>query len=122
WSSVRKPWRFEEKWREAADTFPDSTAAYRFLASWSICFLAFFSLAATKLPNYVLPAAVPSALLIARFLDRWRMGEQALPSWIMPVGLAILAVIGIGTGVALAVLPGKLAFISNDPVATMPVL
>ncbi len=45
---------------------------YRFLWSWIIVCFVFFALAGTKLPNYILPLYAPTALLIARFLQRWR--------------------------------------------------
>jgi hypothetical protein len=60
-------------------------------------YLLAFSVAATKLPNYILPAMPPLALLIARFFDRWRQGELDLPAWIQPTSLAIVATVGIAT-------------------------
>src|SRR5262249_11466329 len=45
--------------------------AYKFLASWLLVVMVFFSLAATKLPNYILPASLPCALLAAHLLVRW---------------------------------------------------
>jgi 4-amino-4-deoxy-L-arabinose transferase-like glycosyltransferase len=110
WSVVKKPWcRLQRVWSAAADRqSADSrqptadgrqptadVAAYRFLFCWIAVYLVFFSLAATKLPNYILPAAVPCALLMARCLDRWRQGLIQPLSWIMPVGLIGLALVGV---------------------------
>jgi len=55
----------------------------------------FFSVAATKLPNYVLPLYPAIAILTAQFLVRWRSGELILPRWVMPgavTGLVLTAV------------------------------
>lgn len=48
----------------AAKTRP-SDRFERFLASWAIWVIAFFTLSGTKLPHYVLPATVPVAILAA---------------------------------------------------------
>src|SRR5207248_8222123 len=48
--------------------------AYRFLWCWVAAYLVFFTFAGTKLTNYVLPLYATAALLVARFLDRWRTG------------------------------------------------
>jgi len=65
-------------------------ATSRFLASWGLLCLAFFTLAASKLPSYVLFLFVPLALLIGRALDlllqaddrgqltKWAMGGLSL--------------------------------------------
>jgi 4-amino-4-deoxy-L-arabinose transferase-like glycosyltransferase len=81
----------------------------RFLLSWIVVYLAFFSLAATKLPNYMLPVCPPLALLTGWFLDRWRRGLLAPPHWLLLSGLAGLALIGIGTGVGLCAAGGVLS-------------
>ena len=65
-----------------------------FLRSWLVVVLLFFSLAATKLPNYILPAMMPFALLTAHVLVRWCRGEVQLPVWLMYV--SILGIAGIG--------------------------
>jgi 4-amino-4-deoxy-L-arabinose transferase-like glycosyltransferase len=81
-----------------------ANSAHRFLAVWLGCYLLFFSLAATKLPNYILPAVAPCTLLIGRFLDRWRLGEIEPPRWVMAASLASVAGVGLATGLALVVL------------------
>jgi 4-amino-4-deoxy-L-arabinose transferase-like glycosyltransferase len=124
WSMVRVPWPYGEPWWKAAGEHAEDAAtpaqgtnvprspkvaAYRFLGVWLACYLVFFSIAATKLPNYLLPAAVPFALLSARFLDRWRLGEVQPPRWVMTASLACLAGGGVATGVAMAVVSRRLS-------------
>jgi 4-amino-4-deoxy-L-arabinose transferase-like glycosyltransferase len=48
------------------------SASLLFLACWAGVWIAFFSCASTKLPNYVLPAYPPLALLTAWYLHRWQ--------------------------------------------------
>jgi hypothetical protein len=107
---VRQPWtRLQAWWQPAADdTDPRRVAAYRLLACWTGLFLFFFTISATKLPNYALPALVPTAILIARFLERWRLGELCLPSWVLPSSLACLALAGVGLGTGMLAAGGAL--------------
>ena len=85
---------------------------YRFLICWFAAYLVFFSAAATKLPNYLLPVYPALAILTARFLVRWRTGELTLPKWVMPGAVAGLAV------TALAVAGGLL--VAGDAVKVLP--
>lgn len=88
-------------------------AEEKFLACWIYGYFVFFSLSQTKLPNYVLPLYPPMALLIARFLDRWRRGVIEPSGWVMPTVLACWALAGAGTAFALLVAAGsvKLPFL-----------
>jgi hypothetical protein len=79
-----------------------------FLICWAAVYVGFFSLAQTKLPNYILPVYPPLALLTARFLLRWRVGLAGVPRWMLPVGLTSLAVMGVGVTGGLAVIGGVL--------------
>jgi 4-amino-4-deoxy-L-arabinose transferase-like glycosyltransferase len=85
---------------------PGPESAYRFLLTWIATYLVFFTLAATKLPNYVLPVLVPSAIVTARFLDRWRRGWLSLPAWAMGAALVGLMLLGIGVCVGLILASG----------------
>ena len=106
WSALRTP---AERWRiwwsaaaesAAAPTDADRRiAAYRLLACWIGLFLVFFTISATKLPNYALPALVPTAIVMARFLDRWRLGELHLARWVLPASLGCLVLTGVGLAV-----------------------
>lgn len=74
---------------------PDSVRAHRFLVCWAGAYLAFFSAAATKLPNYILPVYPALAILTARFLAAWRSGELVLPRWVMPLAAAAMGLVGV---------------------------
>jgi len=84
--------------------------AYRFLWTWVAVYLVFFSLASTKLPNYILPISAPLAILLARFLDRWHSGAIQLPSWALSLGFTCLALMGTGVGLVLLALGGTFTF------------
>jgi len=76
WYGVREARRPQTEEVEAA-------RKYRFLFAWVLAFLIVFSIAATKLPNYVLPLYPALAILAARFLDRWRLGLLQVPNWVI---------------------------------------
>src|SRR5207247_1540204 len=63
------------------------TGATTFLLSWAAVWLGFFSLAQTKLPNYILPVYPPIALLIAKYLDGWRRGATTINPAVWRVSL-----------------------------------
>ncbi|HZZ78589.1 MAG TPA: glycosyltransferase family 39 protein [Gemmataceae bacterium] len=102
WSAIRSPWRkFENVWASARDDDGDRPAAYRMLLCWIGVYVLFFSLAATKLPNYVLPTVAPCAILLARLLERWRTGSIRLPAWLQVSAVTCLGLIGVGLGLGL---------------------
>jgi 4-amino-4-deoxy-L-arabinose transferase-like glycosyltransferase len=82
-------------------------AANRFLWCWIGVYLVFFSLAGTKLPNYILPIYAPLALLMARFLERWRTGVMDVV-WPVRVSLICLVLVGIATAVTTLLVGGAL--------------
>jgi len=65
----------------------------RLLLVWLIFVMAFFSVVNTKLSHYILPAFVPSAILLGRFMyDYWqsdfpRRRRQLSFAWAYPMGL-----------------------------------
>ncbi len=69
--------------------------AHRFLLFWFLVFLVFFSIAQTKLPNYIGPLYPALAILCAQFLTRWHAGTIAPARWVMPLGTAFVAVTGV---------------------------
>jgi 4-amino-4-deoxy-L-arabinose transferase-like glycosyltransferase len=79
------------------------TEGTQFLLCWVAVWFVFFTVVRTKLPNYILPAYPPLALLTASFLDDWRRGRITLPAWVMPVGLTCLALAGVGVGLGLLI-------------------
>ncbi|MFL5340010.1 MAG: ArnT family glycosyltransferase [Gemmataceae bacterium] len=102
WYAMRRPAAANTPFSPVRATDP----ARRLLLCWFAVYLAFFSLSATKLPNYTLPLYPAVALLTGQFLDCWRRGETRPPVWLVTVGLASLPAIGIGTVAALQVLGG----------------
>ena len=65
-----------------------------FLWCWISLYLVCFTVMSTKLPNYILPLYPPMAILMAQFLDRWRVGDVQLPGWGLNIGLACFALMG----------------------------
>lgn len=87
-------------------------ASYLFVACWAGFYLAFFSLARTKLPSYVLPAYPALALMTGVFIDHWLSHPQSVSRWILYSALGGAAFVGAGfmTALPLAapyVLPGE---------------
>lgn len=101
-------WRFRTQ-SAKGNAWQDSD---RFLMCWSLVWLAFFSLASTKLPNYVLPIYPALALMIGRYLHEWRLSGNEWSSTAFChccrlLGLAGVAMI-IGFAVAFSILlPGE---------------
>lgn len=92
--------------RARADTgLPTS---YRFLWCWFAVYFGFFSLAGTKLPNYILPLYPPLAILTARFLQRWQVGAIQPPAWALQGSVAAFALIGIASSIALLTAEGSI--------------
>jgi 4-amino-4-deoxy-L-arabinose transferase-like glycosyltransferase len=87
---------------------PDSPnqSALRFLTCWFAVYFVFFSLSGTKLPNYILPLYPAVALLMARALARYRLGEVRLPGWVLQLSLTSLALIGVGFVAGLLIVGG----------------
>jgi 4-amino-4-deoxy-L-arabinose transferase-like glycosyltransferase len=61
-------WKLTSELRRSSE----STASLILIACWAGVWIAFFSCASTKLPNYVLPAYPALALLTGWFLREWR--------------------------------------------------
>lgn len=80
--------------------------AYRFLMSWTITYLVFFSLAATQLPHYVFPLYPPLAILTARYLERWRQRLVAPALAVEWVALGAYVLVGAVAAVGLLVAGG----------------
>src|SRR5581483_10499521 len=106
WSLWRRPGPRWYSWWQGATDEEGSLVAYRLLGCWITLYLVFYALAATKLPNYILPVVSPCGLLIGRFLDRWRLGALQAPGWIMHLCLVILVLVGVGTAAGMIVASG----------------
>jgi 4-amino-4-deoxy-L-arabinose transferase-like glycosyltransferase len=96
---------------------------YRFLVCWFVVYLGAFSLATTKLPNYILPLYAPTALLTASFLERWRRGGLDLPRGFMGICLVSFGLIGVGVTAGLLLAGGAVeaAFMRGRYVAGLEV-
>lgn len=60
----------------------------RFCALWSLVVIAFFTISAAKLPHYVLPAAVPLAVVVGSWLSRRRPSADLQGAHLVGPGLA----------------------------------
>jgi 4-amino-4-deoxy-L-arabinose transferase-like glycosyltransferase len=87
----------------------DERPALQFLLCWIAAYFVFFSVASTKLPNYILPLYPAMALLTARFMDRWRRSEIRPPAWLIGLSLVCFALIGIAMIVGTTAASGVLA-------------
>ncbi len=67
----------------------------RFVACWAGVWFVFFSLASTKLPNYVLPMYPALALISARYLHGWQFAPAALGTVTFRNCCRVLAVVGV---------------------------
>lgn len=77
--------------------------SFLFLASWALVVIGIFTLARTKLPNYVLPAYPALALSIGVFMDRWVRHPEKLPLRGFRIALASYAATGAGMVIGLSV-------------------
>lgn len=101
--------------------------AYRLLLCWIAIWFVVFSIAATKLPNYVLPTYPALAMLTAAFLVRWwkqaeaaklaamavseapaepQIARPLVPTWLWRTSLICLMAIGVILLMALPLLAG----------------
>jgi 4-amino-4-deoxy-L-arabinose transferase-like glycosyltransferase len=62
----------------------------RFLITWAVVVILFFSAAGAKLIHYVLPAIPPLAILVGGY---WSRRERRRPSYGVPCGAAVAAVV-----------------------------
>jgi 4-amino-4-deoxy-L-arabinose transferase-like glycosyltransferase len=104
-------------WTAARETSSKSehTNAYRFLTVWFLAYLVFFSIAATKLPNYVLPLYPAVAILIARWLDRWREGSLAVRPWLITLAAIGGVIVGLTVLTGLMLMSGMIPLPKSDP-------
>lgn len=92
-------------WRSAKTvTRSDSASpAIRFLLCWLAIWVGLFSLAATKLPSYVLPAYAVLALLTAQTLVDWVRQPAVLPRVLTIAAWCSYLVVGVGMMIGLAI-------------------
>lgn len=86
-------WWLKSAWPTRFDREKDA-ALHRYLATWIVVVFAFFSLGGAKLPHYILPCAVPIALLVAFAFAKVkpdRTWRNFMPAIIGSVALCIVA-------------------------------
>jgi len=76
---------------------------YILLACWIGVYVALFSLAGTKLPNYVVPAYPALALLTGCFVFHLRRATTAAAAWWAFVAMGVLATSGVAVAVGLPI-------------------
>jgi len=110
WSSFLglAAWNAWREGRKVADADENRAAAVRFLVCWIAVYFVFFSFSRTKLPNYILPLYPAVAILIGRFLERWRRGEIAVAGWALKTSLVCWALVGVGLAAGLLVAGGTI--------------
>ena len=69
------------------------------VAAWLIVYLGFFSLASTKLPNYIIPCYPALALMTALFVERWITRPESVPRAWPWISFGILCLAGVGIAV-----------------------
>jgi 4-amino-4-deoxy-L-arabinose transferase-like glycosyltransferase len=91
-------------------SLPPEQSLQLFAACWLLAVLGFFTLAATKLPSYWIPATPAAALLVA-------LAAQARPPrWARFATLALVAVLAVG----LALSPRWIPLINDPELPTLP--
>ena len=75
--------------------------AVRFVSCWAAVYLVIFSMASTKLPNYVLPAYPALAIIVGRYFALWSQDVNTVSrgwlyaGWILLIAVGAVIVIGI---------------------------
>jgi hypothetical protein len=78
--------------------------AIQLLSIWSMIYLLVFSMAATKLPNYVLPAYPAFALIFACAFDAWLASPSSYSKFWYRGSLGVLIFLGALLGIAIPVI------------------
>jgi 4-amino-4-deoxy-L-arabinose transferase-like glycosyltransferase len=86
--------------REKDKTETPMNRPSRFFACWILVYFIFFSLAATKLPSYVLPLYPALALATASFAVRWLQQPASVHRWWPRLSFGSLAWVGIIMAIA----------------------
>lgn len=89
---------------------PRESRSDRFVLAWLVLPLAFFSLAASKLPGYILPCVPPLAILCGRAADRLIHGG---PTPGRQLWGRVVALVGLGLGALLATAPVALLYMQE---------
>lgn len=87
-------------------------ASYLLASCWAATYIAFFSLARTKLPSYVLPAYPALAIITAAWVEAWLADPARYRGLLLRAALGAVPLVGIGIVIVLPivahfVLPGE---------------
>lgn len=82
---------------------PVSRPQYIFIACWAAVYVVAFSLARTKLPNYITPALPAFALMTASFLVPWSRRGRSAPHYWFRFAFSGLIVVGVAVSVGASV-------------------
>jgi 4-amino-4-deoxy-L-arabinose transferase-like glycosyltransferase len=85
-----------ETWRRLGRKDDPWQPGYLFAVCWVVVFVGAFSIARTKLPNYILPCYPAAALLVGAFVDRWLAGKLLVARWWPAVAYFALSLVGLG--------------------------
>jgi 4-amino-4-deoxy-L-arabinose transferase-like glycosyltransferase len=86
---------------------------WRLLIAWVVAYVGFFSLAATKLPSYIVPAYPALALIVGASIDAWLKGEYRVPLLLLRTAWTSLLLVGVAFIVALPIIAVRL--FGGDP-------
>lgn len=106
-------------WRIWSRSLPSATrAATMLIMAWLVIWVATFSAAATKLPNYVLPAYPAAALLVGSLAaEACRRTSWAHPRWVATGAVSL----GLGGGILAAIVFAAIPYglTDGEPVALL---
>jgi 4-amino-4-deoxy-L-arabinose transferase-like glycosyltransferase len=91
--------------------------AVALLLCWIWCYVGFFTLAATKLPNYVVPCYPALAIAVGAWLSM-AIDRATARDWRLRAGYWTVVVVGIAATIALAILAHML--LKTDPLPALP--
>jgi 4-amino-4-deoxy-L-arabinose transferase-like glycosyltransferase len=106
-------------WSSADDVRYDGRTARSsaFVLCWLACYLGFFTLAATKLPNYVVPCYPALALLTGAWLSSIAARANAR-DWRLAAGYSTLGIVGLAAAIGLGIAAQKL--LKLEPSLALP--
>jgi 4-amino-4-deoxy-L-arabinose transferase-like glycosyltransferase len=87
------------------------------LLCWIGCYVGFFTLAATKLPNYVVPCYPALAVAVGAWLDA-AICRSTARDWRLRAGYWSVVVVGVGATITLAIMTHTL--LNIDPLPALP--
>ena len=96
--SIFLPQVFRDMW-VSRQHFLHSQPKTLFLLAWAAAWIGFFTLSATKLPNYVWEAYPPLFILLAAYFEKVRAGASRPARWGLVLSLGVLFLIGLALSI-----------------------